>query len=300
MNARLLIVLSLGATLAGFALRPDVRSTDVIDPQLLRANNERWQSLPEVEREALRERFRRFRSLPPGEQEALDQRSATLRRLRARLSQRQGHEPTAEEAALELSRVVKDMQQRIQDAGGSAATTADLLAQLDNRTRRCIEAFFDNLGRRQRLSQPELARLRSQSLPEQLRDALLLFKAEQINLYAEGARPDEADALLPLSPLDVAAFTERQRPVRGYFGKLGRWVPLTDGDRKFLADADNALEFKERLRELKSPQLRELFIAQGLAAERVEALLSGPVNELEREADEVLATAAGTEVPTPH
>jgi hypothetical protein len=222
--------------------------------------------------------------------------------MRTILSQRQGHEPTAEEAAAELGRVVNSMQQWVADHGGSATTTAELLAQLDNRTRRSIGAFFDNLERHRRVQAQELARLRSQSLPEQLRDALLLFKAEQISLYAEGVRPDEADALLPLSPLDVGAFTERQRPQRGFLGKLGRWLPLTDDDRQALAlvDAANSLEYRERLRERKWAQIRELLIARGKAAESVEELLSGPVNELEREADEVLATATGPEVPAPH
>ncbi len=299
MNTPRLIVACLGAALVGFAVRTDVRPTDTIDPQLFRASHERWQSLPETERDALRERLRRFRALPPGEQEALDQRSDTLRRLRAQLSQRQGREPTAEESATELARVVEMARQRALRQGVPAATTAELLEHLDSRTRRHIKAFLDNLDRRGRVSPQDLARLRALSPPEQQRVALLL-KAEQIHLYAEGVRPDEADALLPLPPLDSLERTDRWRRQRGFLGRLGRWVPLTDEDRSGLEDATDSFEFRERLRERKDQPIRALLAERGVPSERIEALMAGPVNELEREADEVLAASGVADAPVPN
>jgi hypothetical protein len=296
-NARPILVLALGVTLSAFALRTDVRPHDSIDPQLYRVNHERWQSLPTAERDALRERYQRFRSLPPGEQEALDQRSATLRRLRERFALRESREPTAEEAAAELARKVEVSRQRVIKLGATAATTEELLAQMDMRTLRCIAAFLDNLAKDGRLSQQELARLRAQSPPELMRDALLLLKAEQINLYAEGVRPDEADALLPMSPLDVASRAERQRRERGYLGPLGRLVPYTSEDRAALLDLSDPIEFRERLRDRKAAQIRALFISLGQSEERIDALLNGPVNELERTAVDVLGSGGPTALP---
>ena len=290
MSLRSLLAMTAGLALVGFVLRPDSRPASEVDPQLFRANFERWQTLPEPERDALRERWQRLTALPPGDQEALQQRADTLRRLRGNLAQRQGHEPTLEEAAAELARIVGVTRKSVQRPDTAELSDAELLAQLEARTRRCLSQFLDNLEKHGRVTQQQLVRLRAQALPEQLRDALLLLKSEQINLYAEvGVHPDEADELMRLPPLDVAARTEHARHQRGFLGRLGTALPLSDDDRRSLAADDGVPEFKERLRDLKSQQLRELLSAHGVASDRIDELLAGPVNELEREADDVLA-----------
>jgi len=290
MSLRPIISLAAATLLAGFALRPDARPGAGIDPVLFRANYERWQTLPEAEREALRERYTRFCDLTPGEQEALQQRADMLVRLRGSLAQTQGHEPSADETAAELVRRVDLARRRLPRAAGAAEPSdAEFLAQMDTRTRRSVGAFLDRLATRGDITPQQLARLRAQTLPEQLRDALLLLKSEQINLCAEGVPAAEADELMRLSPLDVAARTDRLRQQRGWLGRLGTALPLSDDDRRSLAIEEGAPEIRERLRDLKAEQLRALLSSKGVPADRIDALLSGPVNAIEGEANDLLA-----------
>ena len=290
MSPRPILALSAATLLAGFALRPDVRPAADIDPVIFRANYERWQTLPEPEREALRDRYARFCDLTPGEQEALQQRADMLVRVRGTLAQRQGHEASADETAAELVRLVDRARRAVARAPGAAELTdSEFMAQMELRTRRSVSAFLDRLAGRGDITPQQLARLRAQTLPEQLRDALLLLKSEQINLCTEAVPASEADELMRLSPLDVAARTDRLRQQRGFLGRLGIALPLSDDDRRSLAVEDGAPEIRERLRDLKAEQLRALLSAKGVPADRIDALLSGPVNALEGEANDLLA-----------
>ena len=290
MSLRPILSLAAATLLAGFALRPDVRPAADIDPVLFRANYERWQALPEAEREAMRERYVRFCDLTPGEQEALQQRADMLVRVRGSLAQRQGHEASADETAAELARLVDVARRALpRAAGATEPTDGEFQTQMEMRTRRSVGAFLDRLARRGDITPQQLARLRAQTLPEQLRDALLLLKSEQINLCAEGVPAAEADELMRLSPLDVAARTDRLRQQRGFLGRLGTALPLSDDDRRSLALEEGAPEIRERLRDLKGPELRALLSAKGVPADQIDDLLNGPVNALEGEANDLLA-----------
>jgi Protein of unknown function (DUF3106) len=290
MKLRSVLSLIAAAALTGFALRPDIRPTADVDPQVFRANFERWQTLPEAEREALRERYSRYRELPPGDQETLQQRADTLRRVRGNLAQRQGHDPSAEELATELTRLVDIARRTLPRAPGAPELAdAELLAAMEARTRRSVSAFLDKLAARGEITQQELTRLRAQPLAEQLRDALLLLKSNQIRMSGSEARLGETDELRRLPPLDVAARIERVRQQHGFLGRLGQAVPLSDDDRRTLAADDSAPDFGERLRDLKAPKVRELLASKGVPADRIDALLAGPVADLEREADTLLA-----------
>jgi len=301
MKARLPLLALLGCALAGFALRADLRPGAEVDPAVFRANHERWMQLGEAEREALRERWQGFATLPSGERETLLQRAETLRRLNAALARRAGRAPDAEEAAAELRRVAAQARRFVAPALARDAAPADaeLLAALEARTRRHVEAFLDNLERHGRLAPAERARLAARAPSEQLSDALLLLKAEQIELYAEGVPAAEANDLLPLSPLDVAERAERRRRQEGFLGRLGQALPLTDDERRTLGDADGWREMLEHLRDLKAPQIRELLVARGVPPERIETLLVGPISELEREVNELLRSARAAAAARP-
>ncbi len=302
MSLRLPPLLLLGLLLTGAVLRVDGGSGGLIDPAVLRANHERWQRLPEPERDALRERWRQFHRLPSGERETLLQRAETLRRLKAGLQQRTGREPSAEDAAGELSLVV-DRARRAAAVGrleaGPAPTDANVRAALERKLIVHVTAFMNSLARRGDLDPQQLARLRSQPQSEQLRDALVRLKSEQINLYAEGVPAAEHDELLTLPPLDVAARAERRRLQQGFLGLLGQHLPLTDAERRTLGGAESWGELLEDLRDLKTPQIRALLVERGVAAERIETLLVGPICEMEREVHLLLrqrraqATGAG-------
>ncbi|HEX5009363.1 MAG TPA: hypothetical protein VFY71_03095 [Planctomycetota bacterium] len=290
MSLRPIVALAASMLLAGFALRPDVRPVADIDPVVFRANLERWQTLPEPEREALRERYARFCDLTPGEQEALQQRADMLARVRGKLAQRQGHDATPDETAAELVRLVERARRAAPlPPGTPEPTDAEFLAQMENRTRRSVAAFLDRLARRGDITPQQLAHLRAQTLPEQLRDALLLLKSEQINLCSETVPAAEADELMRLPPLDVASRADRLRQQRGFLGRLGTAVPLTEDDRKSLATDDGEPEIRERLRDLKGPDLRDLLSRKGVPSEQIDALLSGPVNALEGDLNDLLA-----------
>lgn len=292
MRPRLLTAAALACLLAGFALRLDQRPSEQVDPAVFRANHERWMQLDEAERAVLRARWERFAALPSGEREALQQRAETLRRLNAGLARRAGRAPDAEASAAELRRLTERTARALPaGAVGPGAPPAEVLAALELRTRRHVEAFLDNLGRRGRLDAARRAQLAALPPSAQLSEALLLFKAEQIELYAEGARAAEADELLPLSPLDVAARAEGRRRQEGFLGRLGQALPLSEAERATLADAEGWRELLERLRDLKAVQIRELLAVRGVPAERIETLLTGPISELEREVNQLLRQA---------
>lgn len=280
--------LALQALLVAAVLRPDGQVPDDVDPQIYRANRDVWLTLPETERDVLRERWVRFAALPSSDQETLLQRSETLRRLSSSLEQRQGHEPTAEESVAELVHVVEGARQMLQRPGSPPPADPDLHLQMEQRTRRSVDAFLGNLAKRGNITQQELTKLRAEPLSELLRDAMLHLKAEQIGLYSEGVRPDEAASLLGLAPLDVVAKAERRRQQVGFLGLLGQAVPYSEADRTALEGLSTPQERCEKLRDLKASQIRELLAAHGLSAERIDELLTGPVNELERAAQDVL------------
>lgn len=291
MSARLPLLPLLALLLGGAALVVDLPSAGRMDPQVLRANSQRWQRLPEPERDALRERWRQFQGLSSGERETLVQRAETLRRLKAGLQLRNGHEASAEEAAGELARVVDRARQaaavgRLQ--AGPDPTDADVCRALERELFRHVNAFMGSLARRGDLTSQELARLRDRPQSEQLHDALLRLKSEQLDMYAEGAPAAEHDELMALPPLDMAALAERRRLQDGFLGLLGRELPLSDAERRELRGAESWGELLEDLRDRKTPQIRELLASRGVPSERIDALLEGPICEMEREVHRLL------------
>jgi hypothetical protein len=189
--------------------------------------------------------------------------------------------------------------QLVQRPGTPPPTDAEVCLQVETRTRRSIQIFLENLALHGHIGAPDAARMRSQPLVDQVRDSLLLLKAEEIGLYSEGARPDDADRLLPLAPLDVVAQADTRRQQVGFLGRLGQAVPLTEADRKALEGVTSPKERKERLRELEAPAIRALLAAHGMPPERIDELLTtAPINELERAAHDLLKPAA-TAPPAP-
>jgi hypothetical protein len=291
MNARLPLLPLLVLLLAGAALVADLPTGGRIDPQVLRANNQRWQRLPEAERVALRERWREYSRLPSGERETLFQRAETLRRLKAGLQQRTGREPSAEEAAGELAWVMDRARQAARAgrlAAGPNPTDADVGAALERELLRHVNAFMDSLARRGDIEPQALARLRDRPQSEQLHDALLRLKSEQLDMYAEGAPAAVHDELMALPPLDMAALAERRRLQDGFLGLLGRELQLTEAERRELRDAETWAELLEDLRDRKAPQIRGLLEARGVPAEHIDALLKGPICEMERDVHRLL------------
>jgi hypothetical protein len=288
-------MLALQALLVAAAVRPESRAPDGVDQAVFRANHERWQTLPDTQRDVLRERWSRFAALPSGEQESMLQRSETLRRLSAGLEQRQGRPPTADERAAELTRVVGGVEQMLARTG-PVDPEKSVTERLEFRTRRYIFKFLDNLGKRDGASPELVARLRDEPLSEQIRDTMLLLQADQLGRYSETLSPEEADKLLALSPWESAAKVERVRERAGFLGRLGSAISFTEAERAQLDAAGTPGERQEKARELKATEIRELLAAHGVATARIDELLAGPVNELEREADRVLPSAASAVV----
>jgi len=300
MSARLPLLLALALLLGGAELVADLPTSGRIDPQVLRANHQRWQRLPEAERDALRERWSQYSRLPSGERETLFQRAETLRRLKAGLQQRTGLEPSAEEAAGELARVMDRARQGAVTgrlAAGPDPTDADVRAALERELFQHVDAFMNSLARRGDIEPRALVRWRARPQSEQLHDALLRLKSEQLDLYAEGAPAAAHDELMALPPLDMAALAERRRLQDGFLGLLGRELQLTDADRRELHGAETWAELLEGLRDRKALQIRELLEARGAPAERVDELLKGPICEMERDVHRLLrarrSSAAG-------
>ena len=281
------VVLALQALFVAAAVRPEAKVPTGVDPTVFRANYERWQSLPDTQRDVLRERWSRFAALPAGEQETLLQRNETLRRVSASLEQRQGRAPTADEKAAELARVVEGARQAL-DRAGALKPDVNFHEQMEKRTRRYVNRFLDNLSQRGDASADVVSRLRNAPLSEQIRDTLLLLQADQFGRYSEGLAPDDADKLLALGPFDFADNMERRRQQAGFLGRLGDEIKFTESERAQLDAATTPGERQEKARELKAAEIRTLLAAHGLSAERIDELLSGPVNELEREADTLL------------
>lgn len=280
------VVLALQALLVAAAVRPEAKVPSGVDPVVFRANYERWQALPDTKRDVLRERWTRFAAMPAGEQETMLQRSETLHRVATSLEQRQGRAPTADENAAELARIVEGARQMLARAG---ATNPDVNFhdQMEGRTRRYINHFLDNLSRRGDVLPEVVAKLRAEPLSEQIRDTMLLLQADQFGRFSESLPAEDANKLLTISPWEQAAKAERRRQQVGFLGRLGDAIKFTEAERAQL-DATAPGERQEQARELKAAEIRTLLAAHGVSAERIDALLSGPVNELEREADTLL------------
>jgi hypothetical protein len=283
-------VLALQALLVAAAVRPETRPPDAVSEALFRANAERWMTLPDTRRDVLRERWSRFAALPSGEQETMLQRSETLRRVSSELEVRHGRAPTADEKAAELVRVVENAKQLLARSG-ALAPDKPLAEQMEGRTKRYINLFLDNLGKHNELSPEFVAKLRAASLSEQIRDTLLLLQADQLARYSEDLPAAQADELLAMTPRELAASVDRRRQQDGFFGRLGRKLSFTESERAQLDAATGPGERQEKARELKAAEIRGLLAGFGVAPERIEELMSGPVNELEREFDRLVAVA---------
>jgi hypothetical protein len=286
------LVLALQALLVAAAVRPEAKVPSGVDPVVFRANYERWQTLPDTQRDVLRERWTRFAGLPAGEQETMLQRSETLHRVASGLEQRQGRPSTADEDAAELARMVEGARQLLASTG-PVIPDKPFEEQLEGRTRRYINRFLDNLSKRGDLSPDAVAKLRAKPLSEQIRDTMLLLQADQFGRYSESLPADESDKLLTLSPWEQLASADRRREQAGFLGRLGDAIKFTESERAQLDTAAPG-ERQEQARELKAAEIRALLAAHGTPAAHIDELMSGPVNELEREAHDLLGPKPAT------
>ena len=302
-----------------FALRPLSTAPDGYDPEVWSANEARWERLDEGQREDLRRSWERFEQIPPARRELLVQRADTLRRTRLRLAARPseavglapgpggggpaatvrvpGGAPMPDPAAVgddevlaELGRLAGLVRARLEAEGADQVDRFGLARVVQQRARRSIEAFLGHMVRRGRTTPQELDALRQLSFRELARESLLRLKAERIALWSEspgvGSR-DVADLRVREAADAVDSLALRRRQV-GFLGRLGQEVPLSPEDQQVLA-AVPALDVEATLFARKRDQVVVLLQRLGQPPERIEQLLSLPLNELERELHGLLA-----------
>ena len=312
---RLLGVAWIAALGLAFVLRPVSTAPDGYDPEVWGANESRWERLDEDQREELRRSWERFEQIPPARQEVLVQRADTLRRTRQRLAARPAEavrdgsgapvgSPTAtgsgpapdpaavsdEEVLAEFGRLAGLVRARLETEASGQVERFGLARAVQQRARRSIEAFLGNMVRRGRMTSQELDALKQLSYRELARESLLRLKAERIALWSEGpgvGSRDVADLRVREAADAVDNLAQRRRQV-GFLGRLGEQVPLTAEDQRALA-AVPAMDVDEALVERKRDEVVALLQRLGQPPERIEQLLSLPLNELERELHGLLA-----------
>ena len=246
-------------------------------------NRIRWMATPTFEKQKVRERWIAFRARPLDEQLQIVRRVATLSRLQEHAAPDGGRRPIA---ALEQDLRRMPARLALNLGVGDVDDPAVLADLLRARTRSRVDAFLTNLQQAGRLDEAERETLDGLSWDVYLQRALELQKREEIYLYAEGGRQverdDDAEPVEDLEPLDVLDLMREARRLRGFLGRAGEVLGLTEAEQQRLEDASDE-DFFRVARALMVPKAREYMrVELEMTDEQIARVLARPYRDLER------------------